>query len=290
MSWASSSFSPIAIGIVTCTSNDRHRCDHAKRHVALVQAQLRTWAADALHYGATIVVASDAPWPEEAGPLPAEVHYIWFPVPSPRALRLGFQRHASREGVFRPESNRTRQMLAHALAVLPSSVRFFVKIDDDAYLRLHRLAPLLRLIDPARHVYLGSVRTSWGRLDPVNGDREPHEQNNTKSDHVLEYAMGGAGYVLTRPLAEQLASRVQECTLYNGEDKDLAVCLRSCQGIEAVNFPGFWYGPPETAPPQQRDAMVAFHKLNGAAEMELVHRRYGMHAECARVDAGGDLI
>jgi hypothetical protein len=179
-------------------------------------------------------------------------------------------------------------MLAYATAVLPSAVRFFIKIDDDAYLRLHRIAPLLELIDSRKDVYLGSVRTFWGCLDPVDASAARCEPSAQAS--ALEYAMGGAGYVLTRPLVEKLVSRMQSCVLYNGEDKDLAACLSRSLNITAVNVPGFWYGSPKSVPPQQRDSMIAFHKLHDAADMEQVHRRYGIHATCVRVDVGGDSI
>lgn len=283
-------FANLAICIVTCTSDNRHYCDDPKRHVALVESQLRTWAADALRFGANVLIASDAPWPAWATPLPASVDYQWFSVPKPSCLRLGFERGRPREGVFRPESNRTRQVLGYAWKELPSTIQFFLKIDDDAYLRPHRIFPLLQHLDPARPLYLGSVRTFWGALDPVHAEAANASQDRRAAPSILEYAMGGAGYVLSRALVATLVSRFQSCRLYNGEDKDLAACVRACPDAEILNVAGFWYGPPETAPPQQRDSMISFHKLNRAADMVRIHKSFGMHANCARVDSGGDFV
>jgi Fe-S-cluster-containing hydrogenase component 2 len=99
-----------------------------------------------------------------------------------------------------------------------------------------------------------------------------------------------AGFWYGPPETAPPQQRFQSCRLYNGEDKDLAACVRACPDAEILNVAGFWYGPPETAPPQQRDSMISFHKLNRAADMVRIHKSFGMHANCARVDSGGDFV
>lgn len=55
----------------------------------------------------------------------------------------------------------------------------------------------------------------------------------------LRYAMGGAGYILSRGLLEKWRPLMNQCIVYNEEDKTIAKCILDTLHLEPINLPGF---------------------------------------------------
>ena len=281
-----SNLSSLGILLVTCSSP--LTCDNPHRHADLRRAAWDTWLGDALDAGARVIVASDAP--VEVPPVyHTAASVLSFPppcLPSHSSLRDTYHRRRPREGIFRRESNRTLQALAHICDRLPddASMRFWLKIDDDAYWRPHRLAPLLALLDHRQPLYVGSIRRYLGVLEALDG------RPDIPLSRPLSYAMGGAGYLLSRGLLRRLCPQLARCRLFNGEDKTVGHCIHRVLRLSVLNVDGFHYGPPDSLPAQQRDAAYAFHRLEDGAAVRAVHRHFAARGACVHRDRGGDIV
>lgn len=348
--------SRIFIGVVTCSSCVPGECDAPARHAALVAAAGETWLRDAAHCGARVLFASDAPLIQSSSPAastttatnssppPLALDAVHFCNPRPAgtasskrpastaaagaaaagaaaaAPMIAYARHAPRTArVLRPESARTLRMLAHAYDTHGDTVDWYIKCDDDAYIRMERLAPLLAQMNATRALYLGSVRRFTGTLvalaDHHDSDSHGGGGGGDVQVHHMLYAMGGAGYMVSRALLAALRPRLAsgECPPYNGEDKSVALCIWNTLRIRPINLPGMHYGPPESVIEQQRDATVAFHHLERAVDVRRTHARFrwwrarsgdghqdyaaagrGDAAraaeQCVRIDSGGDAV
>ena len=128
------------------------------------------------------------------------------------------------------------EMLAHKNAVAwPAllsaypTIKFFVKVDTDGYLVVANLLEALalhRTSTGAYPDYMGHVFTH-----PPERREEP-----VSCDEPLQYASGGAGYVLSRRAAEAMAA----CTIPPGAFEDMFVGRCLClAGIAPVHHGGF---------------------------------------------------
>jgi len=118
--------------------------------------------------------------------------------------------------------------------------RWFVRADDDVYLRISTLEKMLYRLDWTEQLYIG--HPGWGKEE----DRErlkllPHEN----------YCMGGPGIVFSANSLKGLASYLDKCltgvTVYNkfhgqkegwyNEDVELGRCVSRTLGIQCTNLP-----------------------------------------------------
>ena len=90
---------------------------------------------------------------------------------------------------------------------------FLVKVDDDSYVRVEKLAEYLREIDCDQRLYWGYF---MGHAFPEPTGKWA-EHNWFICPHYLPYAMGG-GYVLSRRIVRTLMKVSNRLTLYNNED------------------------------------------------------------------------
>ncbi|EME30097.1 Chondroitin sulfate synthase 1 [Galdieria sulphuraria] len=200
-----------------------------------------------------------------------------------KKLKTNYQKRvAHKERYFREESNRSLQMFAWAWDHVPQA-KWFYKCDDDSFVRVELLQEILRQFDHTKPLYIGSTRRFQGKLVPVL----ERDASWTRDIH-LRYAMGGAGYVLSRGLLEKWRPWMNQCIVYNGEDKNIAKCILDTLHIEPINLPGLCFVHPDKVDSVSRDSVIAFHQIRGMEDsMELFRRFY---LDRNRYDSGGDAI
>eukprot|EP00871_Galdieria_phlegrea_P003497 jgi/Galph1/4148/GphlegSOOS_G2824.1 len=200
-----------------------------------------------------------------------------------RQLKTNYQKQKHhKETYFREESNRSLQLFAWAFDHFPHA-KWFYKCDDDSFVRVEMLNEILQHFDPSQPLYFGSTRRFHGKLLPVLDS-----QSFLAVETFLRYAMGGAGYVLSRGLLEKLRPLLHECVVYNGEDKTMAKCIFDSMGIEPTNLPGFCYVHPDDVDPVSRDSMIAFHHIRGQQDATQLFKRFYLGPKY--FDSGGDIV
>ncbi|GJQ12999.1 hypothetical protein GpartN1_g4790.t1 [Galdieria partita] len=199
-------------------------------------------------------------------------------------LKLNYQKHVGhKERYFRQESNRSLQMFAWAWDHVPQA-KWFYKCDDDSFVRVDLLQEILRQFDYTQPLYIGSTRRFRGKLVPVL----ERDVSKRTVDVDLRYAMGGAGYVLSRGLLEKWRPLMNQCVVYNGEDKNVAQCILDTLHIEPINLPGLCFVHPDKVDPVSRDSMIAFHQIGGMKDSIELFRRF--YLDRNSFDSGGDVI
>jgi len=100
--------------------------------------------------------------------------------------------------------------------------KFVMKVDDDSFVRLHKLIPSLSAKEHIGRIYWGFFKGN-ARIKRAGAWKE------TKwflSDHYLPYAVGG-GYVISFDLVTFISSNANYLSLYNSEDVSMGVWLAS---------------------------------------------------------------
>ena len=139
-----------------------------------------------------------------------------------------------------PPQKKVFAVLKYIYNVYGEQYRWFIRADDDVYLRISNLQNMLYRLDWTEQLYIG--RPGWGKEE----DRErlkllPHEN----------YCMGGPGIIFSAPSLKFLTSYLDECLagvrLYNefhgekegwyNEDVELGRCVSRTQGVRCTNLP-----------------------------------------------------
>ena len=120
---------------------------------------------------------------------------------------------------------KTLNMLEHVIQ--DSSWDFLYKCDDDTFLNFENLKKLLKNQDPTKDLYMGE-RIYLGKRE------------------VVEYAQGGAGYVLSRSAVEKCLPYLREIAPnrrlnFDAEDYSIGKSL-SLGGVELEHSPLFYSG------------------------------------------------
>lgn len=103
---------------------------------------------------------------------------------------------------------------------------WFLRADDDVYVRADRLESLLRSIDSRKPRFIGQT----GR-----GNTEEFGTLSLDSDE--NFCMGGPGVILSRETLKRIAPYIDECLgrLYtNHEDVELGRCVRRFAGVSCT--------------------------------------------------------
>ncbi|XP_019850623.1 PREDICTED: chondroitin sulfate synthase 1-like [Amphimedon queenslandica] len=101
---------------------------------------------------------------------------------------------------------------------------WFLRADDDLYVRIHELKDFLSKLDSSQPLYIGS---------PGKGRKEDLKRLKLRPSDV--FCMGGPGMVLSRALLRKLGPHLQECLTnvvvsYN-EDVEVGRCINRRLGI-----------------------------------------------------------
>ena len=92
---------------------------------------------------------------------------------------------------------------------------FFMRIDDDAYVKKQQLYDLLLATNPAQDIYMGSP-----------GFGKPEDRKRLKLEEHEHYCMGGPGMIFSKALFRKLGPEVDDCldnVVFSDYDEDVEV-------------------------------------------------------------------
>ena len=92
---------------------------------------------------------------------------------------------------------------------------FFMRIDDDAYVKKQQLYDLLLATNPAQDIYMGSP-----------GFGKPEDRKRLHLEEHEHYCMGGPGMIFSKALFRKLGPEVDDCldnVVFSDYDEDVEV-------------------------------------------------------------------
>ncbi len=126
-----------------------------------------------------------------------------------------------------PPQKKVYRMLRYMHDNYIDKFNWFLRADDDAYIRVPELLEFLSTLDPTVPLYIGSP--GLGRAEDLKRIKLfPHER----------YCMGGPGVIFSRTLLIQLAPHLDDClenvvVSYN-EDLEVGRCVSRKLGIQCT--------------------------------------------------------
>ena len=142
-----------------------------------------------------------------------------------------------------PPQKKMFAMLRYMATHYIDQYHWFVRADDDVYIRYNRLLELLSKLDASQILYIGHP----------NHDDKPSDEGESKVDYGEVYCMGGPGVLLSRVLLKDLEPKLDLCqeaidhhsfkssTLLYSEDVELGRCISrtldvQCSKLEEVSY------------------------------------------------------
>ena len=117
-----------------------------------------------------------------------------------------------------PPQRKVFKMLQYMYKNYINKFDFFMRVDDDMYIKKQQLYDLLLATNPAQDIYMGSP-----------GFGKPEDRKRLKLKEHEHYCMGGPGVVFSRALLRKLGPQVDDClknvvVSYN-EDVEVGRCI-----------------------------------------------------------------
>jgi len=117
-----------------------------------------------------------------------------------------------------PPQRKVFKMLQYMYNNYINKFDFFMRVDDDMYVKKQQLYDLLLATNPAQDIYMGSP-----------GFGKPEDRKRLKLEEHEHYCMGGPGVVFSRALLRKLGPQVDDClknvvVSYN-EDVEVGRCI-----------------------------------------------------------------
>jgi len=103
---------------------------------------------------------------------------------------------------------------------------WFMRADDDVYVRSGKLSEFLRSIDSRELYFIGQA-----------GKGNRMEKGTLNLAHNENFCMGGPGIIFSRPTLAKVAPRVQDCLkdMYSThEDVEVGRCVQRFAGISCT--------------------------------------------------------
>ncbi|XP_068911727.1 chondroitin sulfate synthase 1 isoform X2 [Tenebrio molitor] len=160
-----------------------------------------------------------------------------------------------------PPQKKSFMMLKHMYDHYIDQYEWFLRADDDVYVRTDRLEELLRSIDSKKPWFIGQT----GR-----GNTEEFGMLSLESDE--NFCMGGPGVIFSRETLKRMAPYVDEClaNLYTThEDVELGRCVRRFAGISCT-----WSYEMQVILYHNQSGQAAF---SGDLKQKEVHRAITLH-------------
>ena len=129
-----------------------------------------------------------------------------------------------------PPQRKVFAMLRHMYDHHIDTYDFFMRADDDAYVKVDRLLDLLKGVNPAQDIYMGSP--GFGREHDQDRIRLGREGQSDR------YCMGGPGVIFSRSALRRLAPHLNEClsdvvVSYN-EDVEVGRCVHRMLNVQCT--------------------------------------------------------
>jgi chondroitin sulfate synthase len=160
-----------------------------------------------------------------------------------------------------PPQKKSFMMLKHMYDHYIDQYEWFLRADDDVYVRTDRLEELLRAVDSKKPWFIGQT----GR-----GNTEEFGMLSLESDE--NFCMGGPGVIFSRETLKRMAPYVDEClaNLYTThEDVELGRCVRRFAGISCT-----WSYEMQVILYHNQSGQAAF---SGDLKQKEVHRAITLH-------------
>ncbi|ELT93724.1 hypothetical protein CAPTEDRAFT_42376, partial [Capitella teleta] len=125
-----------------------------------------------------------------------------------------------------PPQKKSFMMLKYMHDYYKDKYRFFMRADDDVYIKLDKLANFLHSINGSQALFIGQA--GLGTSDEIG-------RMNLKPGE--NFCMGGPGMVLTRSTLNRVGPHINECVknLYTShEDVEVGRCIRKFAGVSCT--------------------------------------------------------
>jgi chondroitin sulfate synthase len=122
-----------------------------------------------------------------------------------------------------PPQNKSFYMLKYIFEHYINEFHWFVRADDDAYIRSDRLSELLRRFDSSEDLMFGQA-----------GVGKSHEKGKLGLEDGDNFCIGGVGVVMSQSVVRKVAPYLLTClnqTVSLHEDSELGRCIRRHVGV-----------------------------------------------------------
>ena len=126
-----------------------------------------------------------------------------------------------------PPQKKVYRMLKYMHDNHLSDYNWFMRADDDIYVRVEHLIQFLSSLDPSKELYIG--QPGLGKPEDLQRIKlQPHEH----------YCMGGPGVIFSRALLEKLGPHLENCLQHEvvswNEDLEVGRCISRRLGIQCT--------------------------------------------------------
>lgn len=125
-----------------------------------------------------------------------------------------------------PPQKKSFMMLQYMYENFGDKFEWFLRADDDVYIRTDKLEDLLRSVDSRKPWFIGQA-----------GRGNSEEFGLLSLDHDENFCMGGPGIILSRETLKRISPHIKHCleNLYTThEDVELGRCVRKFAGIQCT--------------------------------------------------------
>jgi chondroitin sulfate synthase len=125
-----------------------------------------------------------------------------------------------------PPQKKSFLMLQHMWTRYGERFEWFLRADDDLYVRMDRLEHLLRSVDSRRPEYIGQA-----------GRGNSREFGRLSLEYDENFCMGGPGVIMSRETLRRMVPHIKHClsNLYTAhEDVELGRCVRKFAGVSCT--------------------------------------------------------
>lgn len=125
-----------------------------------------------------------------------------------------------------PPQKKSFMMLQYMYDNFGDKFEWFLRADDDVYIRMDKLETLLRSVDSRKPWFIGQA-----------GRGNSEEFGLLSLDHDENFCMGGPGVILSRETLKRIAPHLKTClsSLYTThEDVELGRCVRKFAGVQCT--------------------------------------------------------
>lgn len=125
-----------------------------------------------------------------------------------------------------PPQRKSFTMLQYIYDNFGDKFEWFLRADDDVYIRTDKLETLLRSVDSRKPWFIGQA-----------GRGNSEEFGLLSLDHDENFCMGGPGVILSRETLRRIAPHIKSCleNLYTThEDVELGRCVRKFAGVQCT--------------------------------------------------------
>ncbi|XP_011501671.1 PREDICTED: chondroitin sulfate synthase 1 [Ceratosolen solmsi marchali] len=160
-----------------------------------------------------------------------------------------------------PPQKKSFLMLQHMWTRYGERFEWFLRADDDLYVRMDRLEHLLRSVDSRRPEYIGQA-----------GRGNSREFGRLSLEYDENFCMGGPGVIMSRETLRRMVPHIKHClsNLYTAhEDVELGRCVRKFAGVSCT-----WSYEMQSILYHNSSGDLAF---TGKLKSKEVHRAISMH-------------